>query len=357
MIPENKRIAFLHPQLFEVWGASKMMFHLCRELSDTNQVVFFTTKYNQNNFSNKFFSIKEISSKIKIISYLKIAYLIKNYDIVFCWNSPMHFIGVLSKILFRAKFKLIWWNHHYPWYHEKKHSTFIVRLKAFIEKFFINYIDLLIANSIYIKDSLLDIFGHNRQIKILHPVVSSIFAWNKQKDFRQKSKITLFTYSRWVKWKNIKIIFDLYESLSKDFDLNLLIWWEGKELEKYKKDFSKYKNISFLWRLCEEDILKYWKKSDIFLFPSLIDSFWLSILEMMFLSLPIIAFNSWWVFELVKNWKNGFLCNSNIEFIQKTKLLIKNSILRKQMSIESYNISISNYKDINFNKELQEVFT
>ena len=61
-----------------------MMFHLCRELSDNNQVVFFTTKYNQNNFSNKFFSIKEISSKIKIISYLKIAYLIKNYDIVFC---------------------------------------------------------------------------------------------------------------------------------------------------------------------------------------------------------------------------------------------------------------------------------
>ena len=88
----------------------------------------------------------------------------------------MHFIGVLSKILFRAKFKLIWWNHHFPWYYEKKHNTFLISLKKFLEKFSIKYIDVLVANSLYIKESLLDIFGQSRQIKILHPVVSSIFA-------------------------------------------------------------------------------------------------------------------------------------------------------------------------------------
>ena len=355
MIPENKKIALLHPQLFEVWWASKMMFHLCRELSKINQVVFFTTKYNQNNFSNKFCSVKEISSRFKIISYIKIAYLIKNYDIVFCWNSPMHLVGVLSKILFRAKFKLIWWNHHYPWYHEKKHNTFLVRLKACLEKFFIKYVDVLVANSLYIRDSLLDIFGQSRQIKILHPVVSSVFAWNKGKDFRQNSKITLFTYSRWVSWKNIDVIFELFMSLNKKYKINLFIWGEGKQLEKYKEKFSKYDNISFLWKLNEKEILSYWKKSDIFLFPSLIDSFWLSVLEMMFLSLPIIAFDSWWVFELVKNWKNGFLCKSNLEFMQKTELLIKDSLLRKKMSKESYNIAVSNFMS-NFNKELIEVF-
>jgi hypothetical protein len=62
----------------------------------------------------------------------------------------------------------------------------------------IKYIDVLVANSLYIKESLLDIFGQSRQIKILHPVVSSVFTSSTGIKSRQNKKIRLFTYSRWV---------------------------------------------------------------------------------------------------------------------------------------------------------------
>jgi glycosyltransferase involved in cell wall biosynthesis len=264
----------------------------------------------------------------------------------------MHFVWVLSKILFQAKFKLIWWNHHFPWYYEKKHNTLFVSLKRLLEKFFIKYIDVLVANSLYIKNSLLDIFGQSRQIKILHPVVSSIFTWNKGIQSRQIKKIRLFTYSRWVSWKNIWLIFKLFDTLNKKYDFDLYIWWEGNDLNLYKKKYSKYKNIYFLWNISQKEIFKIASDSHIFLFPSLIDSFWLSILEMMFLSLPIIWFDYWWVFELIKNWKNGFLSKSDLEFIQKTELLIKDSTLRNKMWQESLNIARSNFSSNLFNKEL-----
>ena len=357
MIPQRKKIAVLHPRFVEMWGAIKMMIFLYQKLSKDNKVDFFTALYSRNNFKKDLdIPVMEISSKFKIISYFIIAYKIRDYDIVFAWNSPMHFVWVISKILFRAKFKLIWWNHHFPWYYEKKHNTFFVSLKKRFEKFSIDYIDLLVANSLYIKDSLLDIFGQSRQIKILHPVVSDIFIEYNRKKERQKRKITLLTYSRWVTWKNIWVIFKMFDFLKSKYDFNLIIWWEGKQLDKYIEKYSWYKNISFLWKLSQDDIFNYAIQSDIFLFPSLIDSFWMSILEMMFLSLPIVWFNFWWVWEIIKDWKNGFLCNSDLEFLQKTETLIKDTTLRKKMWEESLKIARSNFWENIFNKELEKIF-
>lgn len=358
MIPQRKNIAVLHPRFLEMWWAIKMMIHLSNELSLNNNVVFYTTIFNQSNFDCKFnFSIIEISSRFKVISLLKIAYKIKDYDIVFVWNSPMHFVWVLSKIIFRAKFMLIWWNHHYPWYYEKKHNTFLVSIKRFFEKLSIKYIDVLVANGLYIKESLLDIFRQSRQIKILHPVVSSVFASFTGSQSRQNEKIRLFTYSRWVTWKNISLIFKLFDTLNKEYDFDLIIWWEGNELDKYIKYYKKFSNIKFLGNISEKEILDNALKSDIFLFPSKIDSFWLSVLEMMFLSLPIVWLDFWWVSELVKNWKNGFLCKSDIDFIEKTKTLIRDSTLRKKMQTNSFDIARSNFSSDIFNRELEEIFS
>ena len=357
MIPQRKKIAVLHPRFVEMWGAIKMMIFLYQKLSKDNKVDFFTTLYSKNNFKKDLdIPVMEISSKFKIISYFIIAYKIRDYDIVFAWNSPMHFVWVISKILFRARFKLIWWNHHFPWYYEKKHNTFFVSFKKRFEKFSIDYIDLLVANSLYIKDSLLDIFGQSRQIKILHPVVSDIFIEYNRKKERQKQKITLFTYSRWVTWKNIWVIFKMFDFLKSKYDFDLIIWWEGKQLDKYIEKYSWYKNISFLWKLSQDEIFNYAIQSDIFLFPSLIDSFWMSVLEMMFLSLPIVWFKFWWVWELIKDWKNGFLCNSDLEFLQKTETLIKDTTLRKKMWEESLKIARSNFWENIFNKELEKIF-
>lgn len=359
MIPNNKIIAILHPQIFELWWAVNMMIHLsCILQNKWNKVVFYTTRLNKNNFTGKInFPVKEISFKLKIINYLIIAYKIRNYEIIIAWNSPMHFVWVLSKLLFRSKAKLFWWNHHYPWYYMKKHSTVLLKIKRYLERLSVKYIDVLIANSLYIKNSLEDIFWEDNQIKLLYPRCREIFYNVTPLTDRKKTKINIFTYSRWVEWKNIKIVLNAFDKLSQKYSFNLIIGWEGPELDILKDKYSAFKNIAFLWVLDDSEIIKNLKNADIFLFPSQVDSFGLVVLEAMLAWLPIVWFNSWWVIELVKNWKNGFLLDSENEFISKLEELIKDETLRTKFSANSYNIAISNFWPHIFEKQLSKIFS
>jgi glycosyltransferase involved in cell wall biosynthesis len=136
----------------------------------------------------------------------------------------MHFVSVISKIFFRSKAKLIWWHHHYPWYYSIN-ANFYTKSKRFIEKLFVKNIDLLIANSEYLKQSIKDIYKIDS--KILHPVLddkflnytpSLIFPINREKN---NSKV-IFSYGRWVEGKNLGLVFEVYEGL-KDRINNLVL--------------------------------------------------------------------------------------------------------------------------------------
>jgi hypothetical protein len=102
---------------------------------------------------------------------------------------------VISKICFFSKAKLIWWHHHYPWYYNEN-TNFLVLLKRLLEKLSIKFIDTIIVNSNYLKDSLKKIYSVDA--KILYPIVDIEFTKVKlvKKDFTKK---TIFTYSRRVK--------------------------------------------------------------------------------------------------------------------------------------------------------------
>ncbi len=335
-----------------------MMIHLSNVFHNKqNQVIFYTTWFNKNNFSEKInFPLEVINFRFKIISYIYIAYKIRNSEIIFAWNSPMHFVWVFSKIFFRSKAKVYWWNHHYPWYYEKKHSTLFVKIKMVLEKFAIKYIDQLVANSKYIKNSLEEIFWL-KQVEVLYPCLREIFYDITLKEDNTKTKINIFTYSRWVKWKNIKLIFDVYDRLSKTYDFNLIIAWEGVELNYFKNKYSQNENIKFLWLLYDSDVIENLLKADIFLFPSLIDSFGMVILEAMFAWLPIVWFDSWWVSELIRDNQNGFLVKSENDFIEKTETLLKDDILRKRFSKNSLSISKSDFSKDMFEKQLEEILS
>ncbi len=350
----NNKIAVLHPSITKMWGAVKMMIQLSSLLKKDNELVFFTNKIDNILFKQKIdFDLKEVNFWNKYLSYLIIAYKIRKFDIVFIGNSPMHFVGVLSKILFFSKAKLIWWNHHYPWYYEKKHNSFFVTTKRIFEKLLVKNIDLIIANSNYIKESLENIFKINN-IKILYPSLDEVFYKTK---FRQEDNkiLNIFTYSRWVKWKNIKLIFESFDELFKIYNFNLIIAWEWEELEYFEDKYNNSWNIEFLWNLNSFEIISNLKKSDIFLFPSKIDSFGLVNLEAMFAWLPIIWFDIWWAKELIKNNKNGFLVNSENEFIKKLETLLKDDKLRKKFSKESLMISNTNFNSNVFKKQLDKI--
>lgn len=348
MIPKNKKIAILHPSVTTVWWAVKMMIFLANFLKEKwNDVCFYTCSYDKTNFEG------QISFQIKIQKKIKISYEIRKADYIIVWNSPMQFVWVFSKIFFFSKAKIIWWHHHYPWYYSEN-KGFNIFLKKYLEKFCLKFIDLLVWNSFFIQNSIKEIY--NIDSLILNPVVDKEFLIYKNKKLNFSQQKTLLTYSRWVKWKNAKQIFDTYEFLKNNFqNLKLFIWWEGEELKFYKTKYKGNKNIEFLWQLNKDSIISYLEKSNLFLFPSKIDSFWISALESIFIWVPVVAFNKKWVVEIIKNWYNWFLVENDSEFNRK---------IFEVLNDEKINLSLSEwcietrkkFSYQRFEKQLENIF-
>jgi hypothetical protein len=78
----------------------------------------------------------------------------------------------------------------------------LIRLKRYLEKCFIKYIDILVANTEYLHEELKKTYSQNKNKSfILYPTVDTIFydelnSYYKRND---KSQVNLFAYSRWVK--------------------------------------------------------------------------------------------------------------------------------------------------------------
>jgi len=333
-----------------------MMIYLSNFLSNKkNDLILYTFSYNK-----KVFPLEETNFLIKyyntfkVLSIFKIAYNIRNSDYIIIWNSPMHFVWVISKILFWSKAKLIWWNHHYPWYYSSNANVYI-KLKRLLETKCIKKIDLLISNSKYLQQSIKSIY--KRDSEILYPVLDDKFLDYNIKD---KSIVftppTIFIYGRWVKGKNLKLIFQTYEVLKDKIpNLVLKIWWEWDLLTKYKNKSNIEGNIFFLWTLNKEQIIKNLKQSNLFLFSSKVDSFWLVILESMAFWIPVISYNVSWAKEIIKNWINWYLVNSEKEFISRSYEVLSNSSLGAKLWIWAVKTA-NKFWVHNFEKQLSNLF-
>ena len=339
MIPTNKNIAVFHPYLDKKWWASSMMIYLSSILSKNNNVKIYSFSRN----------------KSKLFSFVKIAYAASKNDYIFIWNSPMHFVWVISKLLFNRKVKLIWWHHHYPWYYSQNTNVYI-KLKRFLEKCIIKNIDSVIVNSKYLQDSIKDIYKVDS--KILYPVLDDKFLNydSENKNIQPVLQNTISSYGRRVKWKNLEMIFKTYEELkNKIQDLVLIVWWEWEELQKYKNKYKCEESVKILWFINKEQIIKNLEQSKLSLFSSKIDSFWLVILESMSIWNPVISYNISWAKEIIKNWINWYLVNSDSEFIERSYNILTNSLLRNNLSIEAIKTSKTFGKD-NFSKQLSKIF-
>lgn len=323
-----------------------MMIYLSNLLKKKNDLMFYTFSYDQKKFS------KEIFFEVCTFNFIKIAYKIRKSDYIIVWNSPMHFVWVFSKIFFFSKAKIIWWNHHYPWYYSENTNVLIL-LKRYLEKFSLKFIDSVISNSLYLQDSLEKTL--KVKTKILYPVLDKEFLQHKYKNKHSNSKI-IFTYSRWVEWKNLKQVFLTYDYLKKKIpDLELRIWWVWKELDEYIDIYKKDKWVSFLWLLDKNSIIANLEDSRVCLFPSVVDSFWLTIIESMSIWTPVIAFNINWAKELIKNWKDGFLVKSNKAFYEKTFEILVDFELNKKFSKNSLNIT-KRFSNHEFESNLDKIF-
>lgn len=98
------------------------------------------------------------------------------------------------------------------------------------------------------------------------------------------------------------------------------LWYVQKIIKEYKQDpnylfitigNSKDKKVSEclreIWRVNHDTMAKYFNVADIFLYPTLMDSFGLVVAEALACKCPVLTFQTGWVPELVEHKKNGYI--------------------------------------------------
>lgn len=120
-------------------------------------------------------------------------------------------------------------------------------------------------------------------------------------------------------------------------------------LVEYVELHNLKKNVRFLGRLSDDDLDSYYRKSKLFVFPSLLEGYGLVLIEAMKYGLPVIAFNNSAMPYTIKDGINGFLARNEDyrDFAEKIIHVEKNGELLKELQQGAYKTmeQVQNYED------------
>lgn len=231
--------------------------------------------------------------------------------------------------------------------------------KKIIENYFVSKVDTIVWNSRFLKKELQTIYKKH-DIKILYPLVDDIFYQDFISDENNKwdKKVvtkTIFVAWRWDIWKWLSEVFQIYKNLKEKYNFHIHIAWIWIEQEKFEKLYKEDEKIKFLWKLKNDEMKYNFHTSDLFLFPSKIDSFGLVILESLLSNTPVISYNLWEAQFLIKNWENWYKVQDIDEYTDVVEKLLMDDNLLEKLKKQSKKSVVSNYSMKNFEKQLAEI--
>ncbi len=323
--------------------------HLLILPSDTDKI--------ENNGKSSFHFIK--SPKIPFCdSYRGIISKKKIEDIIISVNpdivevgSPYMIPSWMKSIRKDKNFKIV------AFYHADIEKTWLSIVKTDIERETIrklarNYVkktyndmNLIIAPSEYVKKYLNDLGITNVSVVYLG-LDSRIFSEDKiDLCFRErynvgKKKIILLFVGRFSSEKRISKLLKLFNILDECYPekYHLILVGGGPEEDKLLN--ITMKNITVVpYCTDKEKLARIYNSSDIFITASNSETFGLSLLEAQSCGLPVVAFNSGPIPEIV--YKKEFLADSDSQFIQNIENVSK--ILSKKLRSEIRNFTIKNF--------------
>jgi glycosyltransferase involved in cell wall biosynthesis len=151
-----------------------------------------------------------------------------------------------------------------------------------------------------------------------------IQSWGGQK----KTKI-LFV-SRLVHYKETDMLIRLSHILPEN--ALLIITGQGPEREKMESQ-SNERNTIFTGKLVDQELSAVYASADIFVFPSLTDTFGNVVLEAMASGLPVIAANAGGPKNIIAHGETGYLIEpkNELAFNEHIKILMEDKVLFKKM--------------------------
>ena len=172
------------------------------------------------------------------------------------------------------------------------------------------------ANRIYFQESFNELYPNNKT-KVIYPYVDKKRFKPKKVKIDDKRFKLLFT-GNLIKRKGVDLLPKIMEKLGQDY----VLYYTSGLRTKIPKSFN-LTNMIPLGKLSEDELVEWYNKCDALLFPTRLEGFGYSVAEAMACGKPVIATNCSSIPELVKDGKDGFLCEmDNVDdFVEKIKIL------------------------------------
>lgn len=178
---------------------------------------------------------------------------------------------------------------------------------------------------------------------------------NREQGKGNRSQLTILTCANLIKRKNIdKLILAVNEL--EGFDLKIIgSGKESKKLQLLSRSGipARHHVINFLGQLPHEQVFEEMQKADIFVLPSVNETFGMVYLEAMASGCITVCSQNDGVDGIIQDGKNGFLTEPTVEGIKSTLLRIKNSQNLEQI-LENAQTTIKEYSMENCAKKYIE---
>lgn len=218
--------------------------------------------------------------------------------------------------------------------HHEKNINFVQR---YLRKRICSNSDAFIASSTKTKEAQISYGASENKIFLSILTVDLKKYLNTKESYNNKSLIYVGSL---LKGKGLDLLFNALKDVKNEFTLNII--GDGEEEENLKelaKKLKIYDRINFLGFRQRDDIVEYYKKSDIFVFPTRRDCFGLVITEAMCAGLPVIVSKyAGGAYDLIEEGENGFIIDpyDSVELKEKIEFLLSNANIIKEMGTKSH---------------------
>lgn len=315
---ENHLADLIHKQLkfYEVFLIyfKGNNFHR-KELENKGAIIFKINIFNKNLF-------------LLILGFFKVFKIFKKTkpDIVHChlWISEIY--GLLLKFIFKDKIYLIVTKHLDSYIFEASFGKKEIIKGVFLERIIFALSDHIIFISKAVKNYFIKTINiNNKKFSIIHYGINSkkfSKITNDNKIFNLKNKLcidknikVIGCVARHVSQKNLEVLIRAYAKFCKDnYKINSKLIMIGRgyltsELKRLSSELNVHEKI--IWVPYVSKINNYYKIFDVFCLTSQYEGFGLVLLEAFAFGLPIVAFRSGAIPEIIQNNKTGYLVKFN----------------------------------------------
>ncbi|MCJ8283609.1 MAG: glycosyltransferase family 4 protein, partial [Rivularia sp. ALOHA_DT_140] len=247
--------------------------------------------------------------------------------------------NVLQSVFFKSKIVVL---VHLLYGYDSKDNFFIRKfINKVIEKFRLSFADLIITSSEYSKIEIVSLGINPKKNSVLSPGIDrdkfQISYSNEQSD--KKDSKHILCVANYIPRKGIIYLIEALSHLRKEYLILHLVGNRKNNSSYYKKLNNTVEKLNITERVIfhdgadQENLKKLYASADIFVLPSLKETFGIVFLEAMHHGLPIVTTNVSAMPELIEEGRNGFLVppSDSQALAQAILRLIEQPNLIKQM--------------------------